>query len=664
MIKRISLAIAAVIFSLLLLPSSVFAAHFSGDDKITVVLDPGHGGSDPGSMGTQYESYYNLKVASYCAEALKKNGNFDVRMTRSTQTEPLLTLAQRGVYADSVNADLIVSIHFNSSTSSAPNGVEVYTSVLPRFDMKGLGNSIASKLSSATGLRSKGCFRQYDHGSTLYYWSDKYQWDIPGDSSVGGLSDYFGIITWAAKFGFPGIIIEHAYLSNPNDLAVADKEENLRKMGEADAEAIINYYTGHDHSYAAEYTVDYPVSCFSAGKQSVHCTVCGHRKDVRPVASAPDPEKHLWLSEDVVPATCYAPGSANYYCRYTHNLIDKGCTQFEEHTKYNVLPQLSHSYSVTFYQELTHTQDGITTYTCSNCGDSYTETIQAEGHSFELVSERDASCTESGGEFLRCSKCGYEIFNETSPALGHDLEEISSTEADCENEGITEYECTVCGEHISETAAPLGHDYEQISIKETSEGTETEYRCQNCGKEYTDFTSLKCEHDFHEVSYTESGCESEGLRVIRCSKCGKEEEEIIAPIGHDWGEGVSDKKASLFGSGTVKYVCRRDSSHVRMETLPSWISVLTGERKALLLAVSGAVILIAAAAISVCVISRKRKNAKAESAAEVSESSYEASAGSSEENALNENDSCNGENNTLSESEEASADDAEEVKQD
>ena len=80
----------------------------------------------------------------------------------------------------------------------------------------------------------------------------------------------------------------------------------------------------------------------------------------------------------------------------------------------------------------------------------------------------------------------------------------------------------------------------------------------------------------------------------------------------------------------VKYVCRRDSSHIRTETVPSWISVLTGERKALLLAVSGAVILIAAAAISVYVISRKRKNAKAESAAEVSESSDEASAGSSE----------------------------------
>lgn len=84
MIKRISLVIAAVIFALLLLPFSVFAARFSGDDKITVVLDPGHGGSDPGSMGTHYESYYNLKVASYCAEVLKKNGNFDVRMTRST----------------------------------------------------------------------------------------------------------------------------------------------------------------------------------------------------------------------------------------------------------------------------------------------------------------------------------------------------------------------------------------------------------------------------------------------------------------------------------------------------------------------------------------------------------------------------------------------------
>ena len=244
------------------------------------------------------------------------------------------------------------------------------------------------------------------------------------------------------------------------------------------------------------------------------------------------------------------------------------------------------------------------------------------------------------------------------------LAEISSTEADCENEGITEYECTVCGEHISETAAPLGHDYEQISVKETSEGTETEYRCQNCGKEYTEFTSLKCEHGFHEVSYIESGCENEGLRVIRCSKCGKEEEEIIAPLGHDWGEGVSEKKASLFGSGTVKYVCRRDSSHIRTETVPSWISVLTGERKVLLLAVSGAVSLIAAAAISVYVISRKRKNAKAESAAAVSENSSEASVDSAEEKVLAENDSSDGESDTLSESEEASVDDAEEVKRD
>ena len=85
MIKRISLAIAAVIFALLLLPSSVFAARFSGDDKITVVLDPGHGGSDPGSMGTQYESYYNLKVASVCVLRVMRTSKFPFFLSASAQ---------------------------------------------------------------------------------------------------------------------------------------------------------------------------------------------------------------------------------------------------------------------------------------------------------------------------------------------------------------------------------------------------------------------------------------------------------------------------------------------------------------------------------------------------------------------------------------------------
>lgn len=244
-----------------------FAVHcgnqrgFAEKDKIVVVLDPGHGGADPGSAGTYAEAYYNLKVAQYCADALNKNGNFTVKMTRSSQSEGL-KLAQRGLYADSVNADIIVSIHFNSSTSPSVNGIEIYTSVLDKYDLSGLARITADKLSKATGLSVRGCFEKYDTGDStgIYYWSEKYQWDVPNDPSVGSLSDYYGIITWGAKFGFPGMIIEHAYLSNPSDLAVADKEANLKKMGEADAAALIEYYTNHTHSYASAYTQDYP--CF------------------------------------------------------------------------------------------------------------------------------------------------------------------------------------------------------------------------------------------------------------------------------------------------------------------------------------------------------------------------------------------------------------------
>jgi N-acetylmuramoyl-L-alanine amidase len=97
----------------------------NGGNFQTVILDPGHGGKDPGatnSLGT--EAAYNLKVASRVRSLLEAQG-FKVVMTRTS--DRYLTLQQRVDLANAVREDAIfLSIHFNSGGSSA-RGIETFT---------------------------------------------------------------------------------------------------------------------------------------------------------------------------------------------------------------------------------------------------------------------------------------------------------------------------------------------------------------------------------------------------------------------------------------------------------------------------------------------------------------------------------------------------------
>lgn len=561
--KRILILVILVILAVVPLTPSADAA-FTGDDQIIVVLDPGHGGSDPGAAGIRSEAYYNLEVALAAKAKLEANGNFKVYMTRST-ADKNLTLAERLYYADTVNADVCISIHFNSSTSSSMGGVEVYGSVLDEFYLGTLGQKISAKIADAAGIRNRGVFRKYDYGSTLYYWSEEYQWDIPGDSSVGGLSDYYGIITWGAKFGIPSLIVEHAYLSNWNEKNLIEDPAVLKAMGEADADALIEYYTNHTHSYGEE-TVDAPVTCFSAGKKSVHCTVCGHRKNVTAVADSPDPSKHIWLVDGTATAaTCESDGYAKYYCRYTHNLHDKGCTQFEVHRKEEVTPAYGHDYQVTFQRDVTHTVDGITTYECSRCSSSYSDTVAAEGHSFTLTDHADPDCVTDGHDTYTCDECGEESVN-VIPMLGHDLTVLERVYPTCEEDGSEHRLCNRCGFEEDVDLPATGHDiviYADIMPNCTEEGLR-ETKCNTCGKMEQE-VKPKTGHSFAEISRLEPDCDTAGEARNQCIVCEAEETVILDPLGHDWeildevkptceNEGSLDKKCRVCGTEEIEAV--------------------------------------------------------------------------------------------------------------
>ncbi len=531
------------------------SAAFSGDDKIVIVLDPGHGGRDVGTTsGIQSEAHYNLQVALAAKAKLEENGSFTVHMTRSTPDE-YLTTAERLYFADSVNADIAVSFHFNSSATANTGGVEVYSSVLDRFYLGTLSQMISTKVADAAGIPNRGVFRKYDYGSTLYYWSEEYQWDIPADSSVGVLSDYYGVITWGAKFGFPAIIVEHAYLSNDTEHYLVDDPQVLRAMGEADAEAIIEYYTNHTHSYGSE-IIDAPVTCFSAGKKSVHCTVCDHRINVTSVAAAPDDTKHIWLADGTpTEATCDSDGYAKYYCRYTHNLNDKGCEQFTVHYKDEVVPAYGHDYQITFEQAVSHTVDGITTYTCTRCNTSYNETVAAEGHSYSLTSHTDPDCVNEGYDTYTCSVCN-DSYNNTIAALGHDFTVLDSLAPTCTEGGFEHKICNTCSLDENITLNAVGHTpvlYSDVMANCTEEGLRIT-KCSVCG--FTEeITTPKAGHSFTVSAETAPDCENKGERLNTCIVCSYEETVILDPTGHEF-EVIEDIPADCETEGKFSGKCR------------------------------------------------------------------------------------------------------------
>jgi N-acetylmuramoyl-L-alanine amidase len=105
------------------------------DHRPVVVLDPGHGGSNPGAGGPAlHEKQLTLAIAQQIAARLRSHG-IAVELTRTT--DRTLTLRQRVEVADRLPADLFVSIHANASPTRTQRGYETYVLTAKGIDVDG-----------------------------------------------------------------------------------------------------------------------------------------------------------------------------------------------------------------------------------------------------------------------------------------------------------------------------------------------------------------------------------------------------------------------------------------------------------------------------------------------------------------------------------------------
>lgn len=189
---------------------------------ITIVLDPGHGGTEPGARAFGlWEKDLNLKIAQFTKEELETYDGVTIGITRNSDTT--VGISQRAEIAKGLSANILVSMHLNADTEINV-GAKVYVSSLEPYKSNSaiLGNMILNNLVSL-GLCSRGV-------------KTKKSKTTPG-------KDYYGIIRYSVERGFPGIIIEHCFIDNPEEAKeYLSSDDKLRELALADATALAKYY--------------------------------------------------------------------------------------------------------------------------------------------------------------------------------------------------------------------------------------------------------------------------------------------------------------------------------------------------------------------------------------------------------------------------------------
>jgi N-acetylmuramoyl-L-alanine amidase len=173
-----------------------------------VVIDPGHGGKDPGAISIRgdREKVIVLDVARMVAENLIGHG-VDARMTRSD--DRFIELEERSALANRLRAELFVSIHADAARNRSAQGFTVYVARQPTGASQAAADAIARRLRAA------------------------------GTPSRGRKEANYRVLVGTTC---PAVLVELGYLSNAEEAAHLSQPTYRRELADAIAAAIIDYF--------------------------------------------------------------------------------------------------------------------------------------------------------------------------------------------------------------------------------------------------------------------------------------------------------------------------------------------------------------------------------------------------------------------------------------
>ena len=223
------------------------------DEKAVIMIDPGHGGVDPGAISRSgvWEKHIVLAFSKELRRQLLATGKFDVRMTRNRDV--FIRLRERIARAKHVGADLFLSIHADSIRNRKVRGASVYTLSERASDKE--ADELAQKENKSDLIA--GVDLEYQSNEVVNILIDLAQRETMNESAVFARK----LVTELAKVrrmlrnthrfaGFavlkapdiPSVLIELGYLSNRTDERMLRDAKQRRRMATAMTRAIRLYF--------------------------------------------------------------------------------------------------------------------------------------------------------------------------------------------------------------------------------------------------------------------------------------------------------------------------------------------------------------------------------------------------------------------------------------
>ncbi|MCL2727613.1 MAG: N-acetylmuramoyl-L-alanine amidase [Bacteroidales bacterium] len=243
------------------------AQNVSGTQLRTVVIDPGHGGKDPGTVapgGRNLEKQIVLSVALKLGKLIE-NAYPDVKVLYTRKTDVFVPLSERTDFANKNHADLFISIHVNSiRNNTAPSGSETFVMGVNKSE----SNMEVSKLENSVIAYEDDyntTYQGFDPNNPESYIIFSLLQNAHLEQSVhfaelvqnalgrapitinrgvkqGGL-----LVLWRSTM--PAVLVELGFLSNAKDRQVLISEDGQQKLATALFNAFKQYKTGYDRQH-------------------------------------------------------------------------------------------------------------------------------------------------------------------------------------------------------------------------------------------------------------------------------------------------------------------------------------------------------------------------------------------------------------------------------
>lgn len=215
-----------------------------------IVIDAGHGGKDPGALGSRgaYEKDMNLAAALELARVLRERGDMEVLLTR--ETDVFVPLSERSDLANAREADLFVSLHCNAHRRKTERGFEIYSVSETASDPE--AEALAAKENASLEYEGKNVQDETAKMILLAMTKTEMINDSAAFAALAtkALDKRLDVDNRGAKqAGFyvlrgthaPAILVEMGFLTNSSDEAQLGSRAFRRKMAEGLAAGIADY---------------------------------------------------------------------------------------------------------------------------------------------------------------------------------------------------------------------------------------------------------------------------------------------------------------------------------------------------------------------------------------------------------------------------------------